>query len=121
MVGDDEDRSLGSVVRDDAVIGQLAKSCRPVPGGRTGGSGTWRAGLVVRALLGIAPTEGELVAALDGDRLTGAAVALAAVLARGSHAIEALHVLLSRTTAVASAAATATNRIRSARLTAAVF
>lgn len=107
-------------MRDPALLSAIGAETRPITEVRAGAPGTWRAALVARAVLGVAPSTDDVATALTGDRLTGAAVALAAVLAMGSDAADTLRALLSGNAMVAPAAATAAQRLRFWRVTTAV-
>ncbi len=112
---------LGRVVRDSVMLAQIAEPCRPIEGVLAGDPGTWRGALIARALLGDGPTTEDVDVALRGcDRLTGTALALAAVIAGGADSGRTLRALMAAGPAVAPAAATVLQRVRAGRLTTAV-
>ena len=111
---------LGRVVRDSPLLAHIAEQCRPVEGVLAGDPGTWRGAVVALGLLGITPTADDIAVTVAGDRLTGAAVGLAAVLALGEGSDAVFRAQMAAGGAVATSAATAARRVRDGRLTAAV-
>ncbi len=111
---------LGRVVRDPTLITAVIADTQPVPGLRAGDPWTWRGAIVARALLGVGPTGDELDSVLLGDRLKGAAVSVAAVIAEGEGAATVLRSMMKGGADVALAAAAALHRVRLGRLTRAI-
>lgn len=111
---------LGRVVRDTGLLSTIMAETRTIPGVRAGDPGTWRGALVARALLAVAPEPSDVEVAVTGDRLTGVAVALAAIVAQGDASVDVLRALLHGSGSIATMASLAVQRVRSGRATAAV-